>query len=68
MAIASGKVWATIITIVLAILKPLLKIITPKLEEELKVWIRDFKVKCLATPNPWDDLLAEFLGEIFDVE
>jgi len=68
MAFLSGKTWSAIISVILLILKPLLKIITPQLDEALKGWIKDFAAKCYATPNPWDDLLADFLKTIFNVE
>lgn len=57
-----------IVKIVLALLKPLMSIITPKVEGELEKWLRAFHKRCLLTPNPWDDILSGFLCDIFDVE
>jgi len=67
MAIVGGSTWTWVVKLVLAILKPLMGIITPQLDKALKDWIKAFAAKCYATPNPWDDLLADFLKSIFDI-
>lgn len=41
---------------------------TPVIEKELEEFLSKWHKKCLATDNPWDDMLSEFLLDIFDIE
>jgi len=56
-----GISWSWLINVLVAIIGPLLNIITPKLREELAKLLTTFYVKAKSTDNPWDDFLAEFL-------
>jgi len=57
----------TILRIVCLFLTPIVRAITPKLEEELEKFLIKFHGKCLETDNPLDDLLSGFLLRIFDI-
>ena len=56
-----------IFRIVGMILTPILRSITPQLEQELEKFLVKFYEKAMATENPLDDLLARFLLNIFDI-
>lgn len=56
-----------ILRVVGMLLIPILRAITPTLEEELEKFLLKFHGKCLATENPLDDLLSTFLLRIFDI-
>jgi len=57
-----------ILRIVGMLLTPILRAMTPKIEEELEKFLLKFYVKAEATDNPLDDLLAGFLLRIFDID
>lgn len=56
-----GISWSWLINLLVAIIGPLLNIITPKLREELSKLLTTFYLHAESTDNPWDDFLAEFL-------
>jgi len=60
--------WKLIVSMALKLLIPMLRVVTPVLVAELKTMIQEFYRKALITDNPWDDLLAEFLMEILDID
>lgn len=56
-----------ILKIVGLLLTPIVRAITPTLEQELEKFLLRFHAKALATENPLDDLLSGFLLRIFDI-
>jgi len=64
----AGFSWKWLIGLIGIVLKPLLKAMTPQIEQEFEKFLLSFYKKALATPNPVDDLLMTFVLEIFDVD
>jgi hypothetical protein len=56
------------IAFIAKVLKPIVGLITGELSEDIKGWVTDFRAKAADTPNPWDDILAEFLCGIFGIK
>jgi len=56
-----------VIRLVLLLLKPIMTIVTPTLRKELESFLVAYYKKAEETENPWDDFLALFLLNIFDV-
>ncbi len=46
------------------ILKLILRNATPNIIEQIRQLVADFKAKTDETPNPYDDMLADFLQAI----
>ncbi len=63
----AGKTWGWILGLIGFVLKPLLKAMTPDLEQEWEKMLISFYHKALKTDNPIDDLLMRFVLEIFDI-
>ena len=63
----AGKTWRWLLGLIGLILKPLLKAMTPDLEQEWEKILISFYHKALKTDNPVDDLLMRFVLEIFDI-
>jgi len=64
----AGVNWKWILGIVGFFLKPILKAMTPNLEDELEKALVNLYKKALVTENPVDDLLMSFALEIFDID
>jgi len=58
----------SIIKIIATVLVTVIKMASPKLVADLKAFAKDFRAKCAATPNPWDDVLAEALCGALGIE
>lgn len=56
-----GTTWTWIIALIVAVLKPILSVLTPTIREELGKLLYAFYAKAEMTDNPWDDFLAELL-------
>jgi hypothetical protein len=41
---------------------------TPVIEKELEEFLIKWRKKCVETENPWDDMLADFILDILDIE
>ena len=52
-------------TIMLKVFVPLF---TPAVLDMLKQFTKDFYLKAKETPNPWDDILAEFLAGLVGLD
>lgn len=52
-------------SILLKILPLIISVLTPTLKEMLTKFVEDFAAKAKTTPNPWDDIAAEILRDIF---
>ena len=63
----AGNTSKSIFRIVGLLLTPILRAITPTLEEELEKFLIRFYNKALVTENPLDDMFAGFLLRIFDI-
>jgi len=60
--------WTGVIAFLATLLKPIIRVVTPTVKDELQDFLRKWHAKNLETENPWDDLLSGILVEIFDVE
>lgn len=56
-----GTTWTWIINLLVAVLSPVLAMLTPMLRVELEKFAVSFYRKAEATPNPWDDFMAGFI-------
>ncbi len=52
----------------LFVLKLVLGNVTPMLKAWLQGLVKEFQTMAANTPNEWDDLLANFLADLLDVE
>lgn len=59
-----GTTWTWIVSLILAVLKPIFAVLTPTIRDELRKLLESFYAKAETTDNPWDDFLAEFLLKI----
>ena len=50
---------------VLKILSMILPLITPEIKNALCGLIKDLKERAAKTSNPWDDIVAELLEDLF---
>jgi len=66
MALKISKGW--LLSIVLAVIRPLVKLITPDIEKQMEKFVKDLYVKAQDTPNVFDDMFVEFIAELLDVE
>jgi hypothetical protein len=57
-----------ILRVVVLLLGPILKAVTPAIKGELASFLKKLDAKAEATPNPIDDLFTGFLLDIFEVE
>lgn len=62
-----GITWTAMLNILVAVLGPILRAVTPVLREQLEEWLIGFYKKAKTTDNPWDDFLAELLLRIFGI-
>jgi len=58
-------IWSVIIDIVIKLVRGLLPLMSVELTELIQNWIMDFRERSRKTSNPWDDLIADFLYELF---
>lgn len=56
-----GIGWKWLIDLLIAVLAPVISILTAGLRKELQEWLTTWYRKAKETPNPWDDWLAELL-------
>ena len=61
-----SKGW--LVRIVIAVLRPLIKLVTPDIEKQMEKFVKDLYVKAQDTPNVFDDMFVEFIAELLDVE
>ena len=66
MALKISKGW--LLSIVLAVIRPLVKLVTPDIEQSREKFVKDLYVKAQDTPNVFDDMFVEFIAELLDVE
>jgi len=66
MALKISKGW--LLSIVLAVIRPLVKLVTPDIEKQMEKFVKDLYVKAQDTPNVFDDMFVEFIAELLDVE
>ncbi len=62
-----GLTWTWLVPFLVAVLKPVVKAITPMIREEIEKAVRAWYPKALASPNPWDDFLVSFLADILNI-
>jgi len=56
-----------LLTLVAAVLRPVMKAITSKFREEITEWLQGKYEEAKLTDNPWDDYLFEFLAKMLGV-
>lgn len=64
----AGQTRSGVIKVIILLLTPILRAITPTLERELEAFLMRFYKKALTTENPIDDLFAGLLLNIFDID
>ena len=64
----AGVTWGFFLSIGKLVLRPIIRTITPIIEEELEKALTNLHKKALATDNPWDDLLTGLVLDLFDIE
>ena len=62
-----GTTFTWIINLIVAVLKPIMAVLTPMLRDELSGVLTDFYKKAASSASPWDDFLAEFLLKILGI-
>lgn len=60
--------WATILPIVVKIVGGLVTLISPELRTEITNVITGLQNKAKSTSNPWDNVLATLLADVFGVQ
>jgi len=60
--------WSWLVPVIVMVLKPIIKALTPFIREEIEKAIKAWYPKAVATPNPWDDFLVGFLAEILKID
>lgn len=63
-----GTTWTWIVSLLVTVLKPVLKIITPMIRDALEEQLLKLYAKAEATENPWDDFAVGFLLDILGIE
>lgn len=58
-------IWSAVEPILVKVLGGIITLVTPELKTELQTLLTGFYKKSLATPNPWDDMLAGLLMDVF---
>jgi len=66
MANSASMPW--FLSLLAAILKPLIGLITSKFRDELTQWIQKKYAEALETPNPWDDYFFSFLAKAMGID
>lgn len=57
-----------LVNILKGLVRPLFSLLSETIRQQLVDWLDAFRKKCQLTENPWDDYLADFLCELFEVE
>ncbi len=55
-----GVNWTWLINLLVAVLAPVVAVLTKGIREELIKFLTDLYKKAEETPNPWDDFVVEF--------
>lgn len=63
-----GTTWTWIVSLLVTVLKPVLKIVTPLIRDALEEQLLKLYAKAEATENPWDDFAVGFLLDILGIE
>lgn len=59
--------WSWVVPVLVAVLKPIVKVLTPMIRELIEKAVKEWYPKAVATPNPWDDFLVKFLADILNI-
>ena len=62
-----GTTFTWIINLIVAVLKPIMAVLTPMLRDALQEALLNFYHQAEASSSPWDDFLAEFLLKILGI-
>ena len=62
------KAQRTLLSIMVKVMPYLLQNISSDLYDILLKFVKDFMDKCYATENKWDDILADLLAVLFDID
>ena len=57
-----------IVKILISVLSPIVKIVTPQIKEKLSDFIKNLYSDALGTPNVWDDFLIKILADILSID
>ena len=50
------------------IVRAIVGVVTPELRTAMQEWIKEFSEKARKTPNPFDDIFAEFLADVLGLD
>lgn len=64
----SSVSWSWLIPLIVSVLKPVIKVLTPMIREAMEKWLKEWYPKAVATPNPWDDFLVGILCDILGIK
>lgn len=67
MAIRNPNTWKNILKIVATFLRPLFGLASPMIRKALDTFLTSWYKKALATPNPADDYLVEFIANVLGI-
>jgi hypothetical protein len=59
--------WTWLLKILMAVLGPLFALLTPVIKAALTEFLTNLYKDCLATPNPYDDLVVGMLLDILGI-
>lgn len=63
-----GVSWSWIVSLLAALLKPIIPILSEQVRKMLQDWLYKFYDHAKETDNPWDDFVAELLLKILGFE
>ena len=62
-----GRDNARVINLIGIVLMPIIRALTPRIEEEMEKFMLSMYLKTLETDNPLDDMFFGFLLDMFDI-
>lgn len=63
-AVNPGVSWTWLINLLVAVLAPVVGIMSKEIRDALVKFLTDLRKKARETPNPWDDFVTEFILRI----
>jgi hypothetical protein len=64
---ATAVTWGWLTQLLIAVLSPVVKVLTAAIRDELVKVLLDLDKKAKDTPNPWDDYVVEFFLAVLGV-
>lgn len=68
MATVKGTTWKWILNVIAMFLKPIFQVASPMIKEALDKFLTSWYQKALATENPADDYLVEFIADLLGID